>query len=102
MELVQRLRDWPAAPAPGCDGMSSTYVGGLTREAADEIERLRAENEKTWRNLAYSENDRERLSAALKEISDLRCEDMPVADGECVDNLAALYALRALEQKGPQ
>jgi hypothetical protein len=50
----------------------------LVREAADEIERLRA---------------------ALKEIAELKGEDLPLADGLPEDNLAAHYARIALEQR---
>jgi hypothetical protein len=40
-DVVERLRDWPAG---GQDMLSSTVVGGMMEEAADEIERLRACN----------------------------------------------------------
>lgn len=43
----------------------------------------------------------ERLLAELRKIAALR-EDLPIADGQPVDNLAALYALRALEQGAPK
>ena len=38
-DIVERLRVWPAAY--GEDAMSSTYVGEMAKNAADEIERLR-------------------------------------------------------------
>lgn len=38
-DIVERLRVWPAAY--GEDAMSSTYVGSVMKQAADEIERLR-------------------------------------------------------------
>jgi len=37
-DIIDRLRIWPAAD--GKDGLSSTYVEALMREAADELERL--------------------------------------------------------------
>src|SRR3954469_3284268 len=43
-DLVERLRVWPAAY--GEDAMSSTYVGGLAKRAADEILQLRAQVER--------------------------------------------------------
>lgn len=76
MELVQRLRDHIIGDhMRGCQGRCYSCECGydgktesLLIDAADEIDRLRAENEKTWRNLAYSENDRGRLRAALERI----------------------------------
>lgn len=43
--LIERLQQWPSCPA-GADPLSSAYVGGLMKEAAGEIDRLRevAEN----------------------------------------------------------
>jgi hypothetical protein len=38
-DIVERLRAWPAAY--GEDAMSSTYVGSMAKNAADEIEGLR-------------------------------------------------------------
>lgn len=39
-DIVERLRVWPAAY--GEDALSSTYVGAVMKDAAEEIERLRA------------------------------------------------------------
>ena len=39
-DLVERLRVWPAAY--GEDALSSTYVGKMAKDAADEIERLKS------------------------------------------------------------
>lgn len=39
VDIVERLRVWPAAY--GEDAMSSTYVGEMAKNAADEIERMR-------------------------------------------------------------
>jgi len=39
-DIVERLRVWPAAY--GEDSLSLTYVGWVMKQAADEIERLRA------------------------------------------------------------
>ena len=54
-DLVERLRVWPAAY--GEDAMSSTYVGKMSKDAADEIEKLR--------------NQLGKALTALKDISQL-------------------------------
>lgn len=83
-DLVERLRVWPAAY--GEDAMSSTYVGKMAKEAADEIERLR--DEVGGLSIALEQcrrinDDRESLREQLvkaKEQINRRLEDLAEAN----------------------
>jgi hypothetical protein len=111
-DIVERLRNPPHAHA-GTQGtkLDPYVVPQIMREAADEIERLRAENEwrrsaaKAWEAIAQTNQELcdeiERLRTALIEINEMVEDYADADDGQPNLAMRIMVMVRAAIEKSP-
>lgn len=84
-DIIERLRVWPAGY--GEDTLSSTIVGSLMKDAADEIERLRHDNAALTLQVSNAAKEVNCLHGAAQApvLSDAWCDAFLKATGEWIE-----------------
>lgn len=104
-DLTRRAREWAAGPI-AARSSESTFT--LVSELADEVDRLRAENEHRKRTSAMHieiidglRAERDAARAALERVTELRNLWTRFPDSQCTTGDTAHDLTRALEGKAP-